>query len=479
MTEGNEPADGRAGAAGDGDAPLVLIAGAGIAGLEALLALHALAGDRVRIALLAPESAFVYRPLSVGEPFDLEHAVKLELWKIAEAHGARHVADALVSVDPERRVVHTRAGAELGYDALLVAVGAVPHEAVPGALTFRGPRDVLAFRFLLDDLKRGVVRRLAFAAPTGATWPLPLYELALMTAAHLEEEHVHGVELSLVTPEQAPLELFGRRASDAVRRLLELRGIALHLGSSPLALAGDQLALEPQATLEVDRVIALPRLEGARIAGLPHDGDGFIPTDDYGAVAGLERVYAAGDGIAFPVKQGGLATQQADAAVSAIAAWAGAPVEPTPFSTELRGLLLTGVSPLHMEGRLVNGRTRRSTAATHALWWPPTKVAGRYLGPYLRDELGVGVPDEVEPEPAGGGETDVEEGAVLGLALELADADAQDGAYSEALAWLDAAERLGHGLPPEWLAKRERWAQSKNGGPRIEPSHAPVLPPRN
>jgi hypothetical protein len=48
----------------------VLIAGGGVAGLEALLALRALAGDLVDLELLAPEPAFWYRPLAVAEPFD-------------------------------------------------------------------------------------------------------------------------------------------------------------------------------------------------------------------------------------------------------------------------------------------------------------------------------------------------------------------------------------------------------------------------
>ena len=47
----------------------VLIAGGGVAGLEALLALRDLAGDRVELTLLSPETEFVYRPMAVAEPF--------------------------------------------------------------------------------------------------------------------------------------------------------------------------------------------------------------------------------------------------------------------------------------------------------------------------------------------------------------------------------------------------------------------------
>ena len=75
--------------------------------------------------------------------------------------------------------------------------------------------------------------------------------------------------------------------------------------------------------------------------GLPSDAEGFLVTDDHARVQGVPDVYAAGDVTAFPVKQGGIACQQADAAAADIAARAGAPVEPEPFSPVLRGMLLT------------------------------------------------------------------------------------------------------------------------------------------
>ena len=47
----------------------VVVAGGGVAGLEALLALRDLAGERVELTLLSPEAEFVYRPMAVAEPF--------------------------------------------------------------------------------------------------------------------------------------------------------------------------------------------------------------------------------------------------------------------------------------------------------------------------------------------------------------------------------------------------------------------------
>ena len=87
-------------------------------------------------------------------------------------------------------------------------------------------------------------------------------------------------------------------------------------------------------------------------AGSSRDAQGFLPTDPFGQVDGEIDVWAAGDATSFPLKQGGIAAQQADAAAESIAARAGAELEPSPFRPVLRGLLLTGMSPrfLRAEG---------------------------------------------------------------------------------------------------------------------------------
>jgi sulfide:quinone oxidoreductase len=307
----------------------VLIAGGGVAALEAALALRDLAEERVELELLAPEPHFWYRPLAVVEPFGLGQVCRLELTELGRDCSAGASLGSLVSVDADAHVARTAAGSEIEYDALLIATGARSSEAVPGALTFRGAADGPAFSSLLTELG-STVRRLVFALPGGTTWPLPLYELALLTAAHVAG-HRLDVEIELVTYEEAPLTLFGEEASDAVAGLLDERGIALRTGAYPREFRSGELRLVPGGAVAADCVVALPHLEGVPIEGIPHDSQGFVPTDRFGRVGDLPDCYAAGDVTTFPVKQGGLAAQQADAAATAIAAAAGAPVEPVPF----------------------------------------------------------------------------------------------------------------------------------------------------
>jgi sulfide:quinone oxidoreductase len=377
----------------------VLIAGGGVAALEAALALRALAEDRVSVELLAPEPQFWYRPLAVAEPFGLGEVRQFELAELAAAAGATFSQGALTAVDAERRLAHTSVGSSVPYDVLLVACGAVPSPAVPGALTFRGPADTERIRDLLGELVAGRVGRVAFVVPWGAVWSLPIYELALMTAAYLGERELDHVELVLVTPEDEPLQLFGRAGSEAVRELLEERGIAVQTGACPVELVDGELRLVPEGTIAADRVVALPRLRGTRIDGLPQTVEGFIPVDAHGQVHCLSDIFAAGDITSFPVKQGGIATQEADAAAEMIAANAGADLTPQPFRPVLRGLLLTGRQPRYLRHELTGGAGDASAASPEPLWWPPAKIVGRYLAPFLGTVAGVESPPEAPAIP--------------------------------------------------------------------------------
>ena len=364
----------------------VLIAGAGVAGLEATLALRALAEERAVIEVVAPDEDFVYRPNSVAEPFAQGKSNRFPISQLLQLAGAKLTAGTLVSVDLDKHRGRTKEGIQLEWDVLLLAPGAQPREALPGALTFKGPESVGALAKLIADVEDGRLGSIAFALPTLAAWPLPLYELALMTQIRVADAGAREVELTLVTPESTPLRVFGTKPSDAMRELLVKRGINLRLRTTAVSYRTGVLDLIPGPALEVDSVVSLPILEGKLIPGLEQDGRGFVRTDLYGRVDGRDDLYAAGDVTTFPIKQGGIAAQQADAAATSIAALAGAQVEPTPFKPILRGLLLTGLTPRYLRSDLLTDETE---IKAEPLWWPPAKIVGRYLAPFLADHLGV------------------------------------------------------------------------------------------
>jgi sulfide:quinone oxidoreductase len=136
--------------------------------------------------------------------------------------------------------------------------------------------------------------------------------------------------------------------------------------------------------LNVDRVIALPELCGPGLRGIPLGENGFIPVDQHGHVRGVNGpIYAAGDAIDFPIKQGGLGALQADAAAESIAALAGAAVTPRPFEPVMHAKLLTGGEPLYLTAEIAGGHGASSEVSTTPTWSPPSKIAARYLAPYL------------------------------------------------------------------------------------------------
>ena len=373
--------------------PRVVIAGGGVAGIETVLALRDLAGDRIDIEIVAPEREFVYRPLAVATPFDLGDPPRFALADIARDLDATHRQDAIVAIRPTQRVALTLSGASVPYDVLVVTSGAEPVEAIPGAFTYRGAEDSERLRTLIDEFQSGGGRSLVFAVPSGTTWPLPIYELALISAARIQS-HGSDATVKLVTPEASPMGLFGRQASDAVAALLASRGVEVRTSTHPVEFAQSSLTVVPEDRVPASRVVALAGLRGRAPMGVTQDADGFIPVDPHGLAEGLSDVYAAGDVTASSIKQGGIATQQADVVASAIAARFGAPVEPSEFRPVLRGMLLTGDGARFMRAEVTGGRGEASEISTQVLWWPEGKIAGRHLSPYLTRRA-----HAVEPEP--------------------------------------------------------------------------------
>jgi sulfide:quinone oxidoreductase len=357
----------------------VVIAGGGVAALETALALRTLAPELTEITLVAPTDRFRFRAAAVGEPFGLAEVHRFDLASICRDIGVALRHGALSGVDAENRSATLDGDEKIEYDAIVVACGAEACPVVSGALVFGGPEDVDSLRALVAGIHADEVHSVAFALPAGVGWTLPAYELALLTAQTADPR----VAISIVTPEEEPLAAFGGAASAEVRRLLEANGVALHLRQTPVEFSAGVLRTQPGDELRVEHVVALPRLAGVPIDGLPVTRDGLLRTDAHGRVDNLTDVYAAGDITAFPVKQGGIAAEQADAVAEMLAAEAGIEITPTPFRPVLRGVLMTGEDDRFLRADLAGGRGNTAEADAQALWWPPTKVAGHYLAPYL------------------------------------------------------------------------------------------------
>jgi len=364
----------------------VLIAGGGVAALEAVLALQELDQDRtLHVEVIAPETRFVYRPLSVRDPFGPRATRSYDLVGLVEGAGAELHHGQVDAVEPDARFVTLGDGTRLDYDALLLATGVVRRPAIHGVSTFAGAADAPAFKSFVGALCRGAYRRVAFIVPPGPVWPLPMYELALQAATQLRSQspQLHGIQLAVISPERAPLEVFGAVASRAVEGVLHDHGITMHPGSYVESLSEGQLHLDMQGSVHVDAAWSAPRLLPRVPHGVPLASDGFVPVDAAGRVNGFVDLFAAGDMTIGRPKQGGVATQQAATAAGAIAALAGLIREPTPAPPVLRAMLLTGGEPLWLRSDPASDTP--SEAAHEPLWWPPHKIFGQHLAPVLAE----------------------------------------------------------------------------------------------
>ena len=359
----------------------VVVAGGGVAGLETLLALRSLAGERVQLHLISPGDDFVYRPLEVLEPFDARAMVRVRWARILADLRVSHLSAELKAVDLDARRVRTTTAQSVPFDVLVIAPGGSVRPAIAGAINVGAPGAGSLLRQMLEKLRAGSVKRLSFAVPPGVTWTLPLYELALLTARFARRAS-REVDLLLATAESQPLEVFGNAAGAMVGELLEASSIRLRTQGLVHRRAAERTWLELPAGPPADAVVAMPRLAGPHLEELRSDEDGFLVVDAHGLVKGESDVYAVGDATSFAVKQGGLAAQQADAAAAHIARRAGADVEADAFEPVLRALLLAGEAPRYLR-RALTAAASEPELSDESPWWPPVKIVGRHLAPYL------------------------------------------------------------------------------------------------
>jgi len=361
----------------------VVVCGGGVAAIEGLLRLRRLGGDRVAITLVTPAETLLMRPLAVEDPFGRQGAREYPIARIVADTQSGWVKDAVVSVDPAASVVRTREGRELAYDALLLAIGAREQRPFEHADVFTGRNADRTLHGLVRAIETGQVNVVAFVLPHEWMWPLPLYELALLSAARARSLSLDS-RFVFVTAEGRPLKAFGRAAGDALERLLDEAGIELHTGVSASVPAAGIVNLG-ETSVKAQRIVTLPRIIGPALTGIPAGTRWFVPVDERCVVTDAGgRVFAAGDATDFPVKYGGIAAQQADTAAEGILHLAGLGDRPAPMRPVIRGMLLTGARPLYVSAEVVHGLGWRSELHERPPWPLADKIVADELGRYLR-----------------------------------------------------------------------------------------------
>lgn len=358
----------------------ILIAGGGVAALETLLALHARLGTSRHVTLLAPHTDFHYRPLTAYGGLVPGPRAPVDLRDVAAEHGAEFVHDQLTTVRADVSEAATPNGLRIAYEALVVAIGAVAINPFPGAVTLGLPREEAAFEAFVGRVRDGALERVVVVVPPRLGWTLPAYEAALMLR-HAAET----LQITVTSPEEAPMERFGPEIASAISDRLRDRRIDFCPETFPVTVADGELWVRSHGLVTADAVVALARPGGPIISGLPIDPLGFIPVDETSRVIGTTGIWAAGDAAAHHTKQGGFALQQAEAASDDIVArLTGAPPDavPEPPPVVMRAALLDGDRVLYLRAEQQEGGWQ-GVASWDPLWEPPGKIAGGRLTSYL------------------------------------------------------------------------------------------------
>ncbi len=392
------------------DSPVVVVAGAGTAGLEGLLAARERFGERAKLRLVAPEGEFRYRPAIRSSLFRTAPERGLRVQEVATAAGATWTRDRADFVDEGAGMVVTRDGATLDFDFLLLAVGGRRERPLDQGDVWTRGGDPTFVEEIRAGLAENEITSVAVVVPRGSRWPVPAYELALVLAWSAAA-HVKDIRVTLLTSEHRPLGALGMQAAETVTRELTLAEVEVMTGVEATDASGYSARAPGRVSLAIsseestgewgalvgapsdparlreaaqwqagfDRLISLPTVHGPAVAGVATDAAGFIEVDDTLRVCASERVWAAGTAIAAGLEHSALSARQADAAIGAMAAAAGVGSAEVPAPPELIGMVLTD----QREAWLADNPLGTPQFSTRCLWWPPGRAVGRLLARHI------------------------------------------------------------------------------------------------
>jgi len=200
-------------------------------------------------------------------------------------------------------------GNAVAYDYLVVALGAeLAPDAIPGlaagAHTFYTLEGATRLRATLEQVNTGTVAVVVSALPYKC--PGAPHEGAMLLADFFRRQgRGKSVSVHLFTPEPQPMPVAGPALGDAVRQMLEQRGVAFHPSHKLTAVKADtrELLFDGKAPVTYDLLVAIPPHRPpalVRAAGLANEG-GWIPVNRQTLATSYERVFAIGDVTTVPV----------------------------------------------------------------------------------------------------------------------------------------------------------------------------------
>jgi sulfide:quinone oxidoreductase len=311
----------------------ITVAGAGFAALTALKRLRRQIPG-AELTLVAPKPEFIYLPSLIWLPFGLRNSddLRFDIQPLLNKLQVKFVAGTVTGVSEDGRVLQTTAG-DVENDALLIATGSRFIKKLPGienAITIcEGIDAAVNMRERIDSLQGGIIA-LGFGGnpqEPSAMRGGPMFELLFGLDTWLRQQGKREkFQLVFFSPAPQPGKRLGEKAVEGMLAEMKKRDIDTHLGHKLQSFENNVVKTEGGA-IAADLILFMPGMTGpawVQDSPLPLSEGGFVKADAMAQVAGMDRVYVAGDAGSYPgpdwmPKQAHMADLQATAAVKNIA----------------------------------------------------------------------------------------------------------------------------------------------------------------
>ncbi len=337
----------------------VLVVGGGFGGVVAAERLAKELSNKHQITLVSRSRSFVFYPALVRLAFGkcVREDVTFDLRQTMLSRRVNFIEAEVARIDPFVRkviIAHGEVEGKLPYDYLVFALGRrLATERIKGlyehAHHLLDVEKALKFGRAVTALREG---RAVIGECPGARLPVPVYETAFALARLLEERGERKrVRITIVSPDP-PASAFGDfEVALALRKALDAHRIEFLL-DFPIETITSRAALTTNGqAINYNLLMLVPPFRGSSAAsysGITND-EGYINVDSAMRVAGHERMYAAGDCLAFSgPKMGHMAVRQGEVAAANLAAEIAGREPVSQYSHEMRLIIEDGSDSIYM-----------------------------------------------------------------------------------------------------------------------------------
>ncbi|MDE2003063.1 MAG: NAD(P)/FAD-dependent oxidoreductase [Betaproteobacteria bacterium] len=281
----------------------VLVLGGGIGGTVAATRLRKMLPDAHRVVMIEREPQHVFAPSYLWVMVGQRSADRISRPMATMAkRGIELVQGVVEEIDPARRAVRVD-GKELAADYVIVALGAdLAPEAIPGLesaghnfYTLDGAESLREARL---KVRSGRVVVLVSALPFKC--PGAPNEAAMLLEYDYRKRGVRDrIQIDLYTAEPGPMPVAGPVVSNALRQMIEAKGIGYHPNHAATAVDPVQrrISFANGTTAEFDLLAYIPPHRAPQVvrdAGMCGDS-GWVPVDRGTMETKFHGVFAIGD----------------------------------------------------------------------------------------------------------------------------------------------------------------------------------------